>query len=38
MYYGKQYSKIKVNKISRIDDRDKEDHTMPIKQASFSYQ
>ena len=35
MYYDKQYSKI--NRISKIDDRDKEDHTMPIKQVSFSY-
>ena len=37
MYYDKQYSKLKVNRISRIDDRDKEDQTMPTKQVSFSY-
>ena len=37
MYYDKQYSKIKINRISRIDDRDKEDHKMPIKQVDFSY-
>ena len=37
MYYDKQYSKLKVNRISRIDDRDKKDQTMPIKQVGFSY-